>query len=49
MEEVAHRYYHCVDCGYENDHDVIAIMNLYGRCSLSLLTAPHMRDVNPDR
>ncbi|MCY0860057.1 MAG: zinc ribbon domain-containing protein [Sulfolobaceae archaeon] len=40
MKEVAHRYFRC-PCSYENDLDVIAIMNIYG--SLTLLTAP--RDV----
>ncbi|BBG23703.1 hypothetical protein IC006_0993 [Sulfuracidifex tepidarius] len=28
MEEVAHRYFRCPSCGYENDRDVIAIVNL---------------------
>jgi len=36
-------------CGYENDRDVIAIMNLNGRGSLTLSTAPQMRDVIPNR
>lgn len=35
MEEVAYRYFHCIKCGYENDRDVIAVMNLYGSLSLS--------------
>ncbi|BBG26412.1 hypothetical protein IC007_0920 [Sulfuracidifex tepidarius] len=47
MEEVAHRYFRCSSCGYENDRDVIAIMNLNRRGSLTLSTAPQMRDVNP--
>ncbi|QKR00339.1 IS200/IS605 family element transposase accessory protein TnpB [Metallosphaera tengchongensis] len=49
MEEVGYRYYRCTSCGYENDRDVIAIMNLYGRGSLTLSTAPQMRDVTPNR
>ncbi|MEJ2779521.1 zinc ribbon domain-containing protein [Stygiolobus sp. CP850M] len=48
MIEVSHRWFKC-SCGYENDHDVIAIMNLNGRGSLTLSTAPQMRDVNPNR
>jgi len=49
MMEVAHRYFRCLKCGYENDRDVIAIMNLNGRGSLTLSTAPQMRDVIPNR
>ncbi|AON96521.1 transposase [Bicaudavirus pozzuoliense] len=49
MVEIAHRYFHCPSCGYENDRDVIAIMNLNGRGSLTLSTAPQMRDVIPNR
>ncbi|QKR00690.1 IS200/IS605 family element transposase accessory protein TnpB [Metallosphaera tengchongensis] len=49
MEEVGRRYFRCINCGYENDRDVIAIMNIYGRGSLSLSTVPHMRDVNTNR
>ncbi|MCY0860794.1 MAG: RNA-guided endonuclease TnpB family protein [Sulfolobaceae archaeon] len=49
MKEVDHRYFRCTVCGYENDRDVIAVMNLYGRGSLSLSTAPQMRDVSPNR
>nr|WP_246263956.1 hypothetical protein [Metallosphaera tengchongensis] len=30
MEGVRHRYFHCANCSYENDHDVIPIMNIYG-------------------
>ncbi|QKR00121.1 transposase [Metallosphaera tengchongensis] len=48
MEETGHRYLSC-PCGYEIDHDFIAVMNLYGRRCLSLSTAPQMRDVNPNR
>nr|WP_231136392.1 zinc ribbon domain-containing protein [Acidianus ambivalens] len=46
--EVSHRWFKCA-CGYENDRDVIAIMNLNGRWSLTLSTAPQMRDVIPNR
>ncbi|ADB88144.1 transposase, IS605 OrfB [Saccharolobus islandicus L.D.8.5] len=28
MREVSYRYFRCPSCGYENDRDVIAIMNL---------------------
>jgi IS605 OrfB family transposase len=49
MVEVAHRYFRCLKCGYENDRDVIAIINLNGRGSLTLSTAPQMRDVIPNR
>ncbi len=48
MIEVSHRWFKC-SCGYENDRDVIAIMNLNGRGSLTLSTAPQMRDVIPNR
>jgi len=48
MKEVSRRWFKC-SCGYENDRDVIAIMNLNGRGSLTLSTAPQMRDVNPNR
>ncbi|MUM65901.1 IS200/IS605 family element transposase accessory protein TnpB [Acidianus infernus] len=49
MIEMAYRYFHCPSCGYENDRDVIAVTNLNGRGSLTLSTAPQMRDVNPNR
>ena len=48
MVEVSRRWFRC-NCGYENDRDVIAIMNLNRRGSLTLSTAPQMRDVNPNR
>jgi len=48
MKEVSHRWFKC-SCGYENDRDVIAITNLNGRGSLTLSTAPQMRDVAPNR
>jgi len=48
MKEIYHRWFKC-DCGYENDRDIIAIMNLNGRGSLSLSTAPQMRDVIPNQ
>jgi len=48
MKEVSHRWFKC-SCGYENDRDVIAVVNLNGRGSLTLSTAPQMRDVNPNQ
>ncbi len=44
MKEYAYRQFICTKCGYENDRDVIAVMNLYGRGSLILSTARQMRD-----
>jgi len=49
MVEVSHRWFKCLNCGYENDRDVVAITNLNGRGSLTLSTAPQMRDVIPNR
>jgi IS605 OrfB family transposase len=48
MEEVGYRWFKC-KCGYENDRDVIAVVNLNGRGSLTLSTAPQMRDVRANR
>jgi IS605 OrfB family transposase len=48
MVEVSRRWFKC-SCGYENDRDVIAVVNLNRRGSLTLSTAPQMRDVNPNR
>ncbi|BBD73941.1 hypothetical protein HS1genome_2330 [Sulfodiicoccus acidiphilus] len=48
IEEVAHRWLKC-SRGYENDRDVVAIVNLNGRGSLTLSTAPQMRNVKPNR
>ncbi|BFI74760.1 RNA-guided endonuclease TnpB family protein [Sulfurisphaera ohwakuensis] len=48
MEEVSYRWFKC-GCGYENDRDVIAIMNLNRRGSLTLSSASQMRDVVPNR
>jgi len=48
MKEISYRWLKC-KCGYENNRDIIAIMNLNGRGSLSLSTAPHMRDVAPNQ
>jgi len=48
MKEISYRWFKC-NCGYENDRDIIAIMNLNGRGSLSLSTAPQMRDVAPNQ
>jgi transposase len=42
MMEVGYRYFRCPSCGYENDRDVIAVMNLNGRGFLTLSTAPQM-------
>lgn len=47
MKEVCYRYFHCTSRSYENDRDAIAFVNLNGRGSLTLLTAPQMRDVVP--
>jgi len=47
MEERGYRWFRC-SCGYENDRDVIAVMNLNGRGSLSLSSAYQMRDVVPN-
>jgi Transposase and inactivated derivatives len=44
MNEISYRWFKC-NCGYENDRDVVAIINLNGRGSLSLPTAHHMRYV----
>ncbi|QXJ32687.1 RNA-guided endonuclease TnpB family protein [Saccharolobus shibatae] len=49
MKEVGYRYFSCPSCGYENDRDVIAVVNLNGRGSLTLSTAHQMRDVNPNQ
>ncbi|EWG07587.1 MAG: OrfB transposable element protein, IS605 [Candidatus Aramenus sulfurataquae] len=43
MKEYSHRQFRCVSCGYEDDRDVIAVMNLYGRGSPILSTAGQMR------
>jgi putative transposase len=48
MKEIYHRWLKC-SCGYENNRDIIAIINLNGRGSLSLSTAPQMRDVAPNQ
>jgi IS605 OrfB family transposase len=48
MKEKGYRWFRC-NCGYENDRDVIAIVNLNRRGSLTLSSAPQMRDVNPNR
>jgi IS605 OrfB family transposase len=48
MKEISYHWLKC-SCGYENDRDIIAIVNLNGRGSLSLSTAPHMRDVAPNQ
>jgi transposase len=48
MKEISYRWLKC-KCGYENNRDIIAIVNLNGRGSLSLSTAPQMRDVAPNQ
>ncbi|BFI76472.1 hypothetical protein YN1HA_25700 [Sulfurisphaera ohwakuensis] len=48
MREVSYRWFKC-GCGYENDRDVIAIVNLNRRGSLTLSSAPQMRDVDTNR
>ena len=48
MRGVNYRWFKC-SCGYENDRDVIAVMSLNKSGSLTLSTAPQMRDVNPNR
>jgi len=48
MKEKGYRWFRC-NCGYENDRDVIAVVNLNRRGSLTLSTAPQMRDVIPNR
>jgi len=42
MREVDYRWFECV-YGYENDRDVIVIVNLNGRGSLALSSAHQMR------
>ena len=49
IKEVGYRYFSCPSCGYENDRDVIAVVNLNGRGSLTLSTAHPMRDVAPNQ
>ncbi|WP_338602511.1 zinc ribbon domain-containing protein [Sulfolobus tengchongensis] len=49
MVESGYRMLKCVKCGFEDHRDYIAVCNLYGRGSLSLATAPYMRDVTPNR
>ncbi|QXJ32304.1 Transposase [Saccharolobus shibatae] len=48
MVEVSYRWFKCI-CGYENDRDVIAVVNLNGRGSLTLSSAHQMRDVAPNQ
>ncbi len=45
LEEYEYRQMRCKKCGYENDRDVIAVINLYGRGSLILSTAGQRRDL----
>ncbi len=46
MAEGCYRALKCERCGYEDNRDHIAVFNLYGRGSLTLSTAPQMRDVD---
>ena len=43
MKEVGYRYFLCTKCGYKNDKDVIAMVNLNRRGSLTLSSAHQMR------
>nr|WP_277346523.1 zinc ribbon domain-containing protein [Acidianus sulfidivorans] len=49
MTESGYRTLKCEKCGFEENRDYIAVMNLYGRGSLSLSTASQRRDVSPNR
>ncbi|BFH72237.1 RNA-guided endonuclease TnpB family protein [Sulfurisphaera javensis] len=49
MVESSYRMLKCEKCGYEDHRDYIAVKNLYGRGSLTLSTAPQMRDVTTNR
>ncbi len=49
MAESGYRTLKCERCGYEDNRDHIAVFNLYGRGSLTLSTAPQMRDVAPNQ
>ncbi|WP_338603164.1 RNA-guided endonuclease TnpB family protein [Sulfolobus tengchongensis] len=44
-----YRTFKCEKCGFEDHRDYVAVCNLYGWGSLSLSTAPYMRDVIPNR
>jgi len=43
MKESDHRTFRCPNCGFEEHRDYIAVMNLYGRGSLTLSTARQMK------
>ncbi|WP_230937959.1 hypothetical protein [Sulfolobus acidocaldarius] len=46
--KASYRYDYCLSYGYENDRDVIATVNLYGKGSLSFLIASYIREVSPN-
>jgi len=55
MEEVGHRQMRCAACGFEEDRDVVAVLNIERRALLKMggplaaPTAPQMTDVAPNR
>ncbi|WP_338602325.1 RNA-guided endonuclease TnpB family protein [Sulfolobus tengchongensis] len=49
MVESGYRMLKCVKCGFEDHRDYIAVYNLCARGSLTLLSAPQMRDVVTNR
>ncbi|MCH1771464.1 MAG: zinc ribbon domain-containing protein [Metallosphaera sp.] len=49
MKETGHRTLKCPQCSFEVHRDHVAVYKLCGRGSLSLSTAPQMRDVVPNR
>ena len=51
MKKTAHRKYKCSNCSFEEDRDVIAVLNLIRKMGVPLPhpTAPPMKDVNPNK
>jgi len=55
MEEVRYRFMRCIACGFEEDRDVVAVLNIERRALLKMggplaaPTAPQMTDVAPNR
>jgi len=47
MKEVSHRWFKC-SCGYENDRDVIAVVNLNGRGVSDPLDCPSNERCKPE-
>jgi IS605 OrfB family transposase len=47
MREVSHRWFKC-SCGYENDRDVIAVVNLNGRGVSDPLDCPSNEGCKPE-